>query len=444
MPKTELTPAEKEAERKRQADAWWQKVILYYLNQFYHEQVDKELEEAKAESGFQPAMLSYIREKKLVDKLTAKEPGKLSCVELLERMEKYQEEDSPFSSLLRNIKENPEREDKIEESLSRVVEEGPKRILRRGRRNAFHKKRPQAAREPAPRDEQDPEEAERTRYEMTFLRAVMPGTLYKALCDEMVKQGRMKDPEREFLFVPDEPERGGITYEEYAAKHVARPAEREGGGSNLDEVYTAAAYQLAAYEQKNAARFNEQKADARAMELSGSKAFRAYVKEHPGTLLGAAQKTGLEVTQKEFAALEKKLKDRDATLGAVRDAMRASSGGKSAAYHKLVNAMDRFVSSPEEPGNREKNDLSLQLAQFLMTEGAPGGAGYNWETGMMTAKALKALLPKKDFDAFLLQANLTRAPEEKLDARALDAYSIPSPQTAPQRSGPVLERNDDV
>ena len=175
------------------------------------------------------------------------------------------------------------------------------------------------------------------------------------------------------------------------------------------------------------------------MELSGSKAFRVYVNSHPGALLGAARGTGLEVTHRQFTALEKKLRTRDDTLTAVRDALKARSTGRTAAYHRMVNALDRFVSAPEEPPQRGKEELSLQLAQFVMTEGNPNDQGYDWETAMLAAKALKTVLPGKDFDAFLMQANLSRPGEDKLSARELDAFAIPRPQAAP--GAPALERN---
>ena len=439
MAEKELTPAEKEAERKRREEAWWQKVILYYLVQMYHEQVERELEKYRQDplpvifSG----MVTYIREKHVLDKLREKQAGRLSGLELLQHMDKYQEEDSPFRALNKDLKEHPEDQEKLEKDLARVVEEGPKRILNRGRRNAVHVKNPNKAREPQPQPRPDPEEEERTRYEMAFLRTVMPPEMYRQLCAEMVKQGRMKDPE-EFLYVPEQ-ERNGPTYAEYAARHTADPAEKDGALENLDEIYTAAAYQLAAYEQKDSADFDEKKADVRAMELSGSKAFRVYVNSHPGALLGAARGTGLEVTHRQFTALEKKLRTRDETLTAVRDALKARSTDRTAAYHRMVNALDRFVSAPEEPPQRGKEELSLQLAQFVMTEGNPNNHGYHWETAMLASKALKAVLPGKDFNAFLMQANLSRPGEDKLSARELDAFAIPKPQAAPE--GPALERN---
>ena len=43
-PKTRKTSAELEAERKRRAAEWWNRVIVYYLNQMYHREVDRQVE----------------------------------------------------------------------------------------------------------------------------------------------------------------------------------------------------------------------------------------------------------------------------------------------------------------------------------------------------------------------------------------------------------------
>ena len=176
------------------------------------------------------------------------------------------------------------------------------------------------------------------------------------------------------------------------------------------------------------------------MELSGSKAFRYFMKCHPGSLLAAARNTGLEVTQKDFVKLEKKLKNRDEVLNAVLDGLKGQTGGRSAEFHRMTNALDRFVSAPEEPGTQEKNALSLQLAQFVMTEGNPNNPGYQWGTSMLAAKALKAMLPKKDFNTFLLQANLNRPRDAQLVPGELDAFVMP--RDASRKSGPVPGRNN--
>ena len=449
MAKKALTPAEKEEERKKQEAAWWQKVITYYLNQMYHAEVDREVEKYKPEPlPFFHAMAEHIHEKHVLETLYEKKPGQLSAYEVLEKLDKYQEEDSPFRTLLTDLRESREKpedaaaKEKAERSLSRCVEEAPVQIVSRTRRNAMRVKR--AAQRPEQRPEEappkpDPGEEERTRYEMTFLRAVMPTELYRKLCDELTKQGRPVDPMKDFLSIPER--EGGRSYEEYTAMHRVNPVEKDGKLANLDEIVTSAAYMLAAFEQKDEPDFDEKAADARAMELSGSKGFRAYVSSHPGSILAAARNTGIEATHRELTALEQSLQKRDAVLGSVRDAMRRSSSGKTAAYHQIMNAIDRFVSSPDDPSEQERSALGLKLAQYVMTEGNPNSPHYRKEDAMLAARAMKALLPRRDFEAFLTTANQGRAPGEKLRAEELEG-PVPRRPEAAERTGPVLERNE--
>ena len=446
--KRDLTPAEQEEERKKLAAAWLQKLTVYYLNEMYHEEKEREEEKYRREP-FIISMAQYIKERQLIHKLYEKQAGQLSAVEILEKMDKFQEEDSPFRALLKDIKEHPQEEEKITRSLSRCVEEAPVQILNRTRRaNAMRKKRsakrPEEQRAEAEEQQrQARREEERMRYEMTFLRCVMPPELYKQLCDQLAKEGRMVDPAKDFLLVPERPEKSGATYEEYVARHMVSPRDREGQLGNLDEICTAAAYMLAAHEQKGSADFDEKEADLRAMELSGSKAFRAYMKSHPGSLLAAARNTGIEATHRELTALDLSLTKRDGVLASVRDAMRRNASGNTADYHKLMNALDRFVSSAEAPPEQVRNELSLKLAQYVMTEGNPANLNYKKENCDMAARALKALLPKKDFEAFLTTANQNRGPGQKLRAEELEGPVPNAPEASPAvHTGPVLERNE--
>lgn len=435
MKKREMTPAEREEERRRKEAEWWKKVITYYLYQFYQEQMDREAEKYPHEPLI-VYMAGYIRERRLMHKLYEKEAGKLSAFELLEKMQKFQEEDSPFRRLYNDLKENPPHEDKINESITRCVEVAPENILKRRRRNGIHIRNHGKAAEKAGRV--SAEEEQRTKYEMTFLRAVMPPELFHKLCAELSKEGREIDPEKDFLFVP---EQEGPSYEEYVAQHVTDPREKEGRLGNLDEFCTSAAYMLAAYEQKNAEQFDERRADARAMEISGSKAFRTYMMDHPGSILAAARNTGIENTHQDLMALDAALKQRDTVLGSVRDAMKTKAMGRTGAYHQLMNALDRFVSSPDNPSAQEKSALSMKLAQFIMTEGNPGSLHYDKATCVNAARALKALLPKKDFDSFLETANVGRSKGDQLKAEELEGPA-PRAQEAPAPEGPVLERRN--
>ena len=447
MAKKTLTPAEKEAERKKQEAAWWQKVITYYLNQMYHAEVDREVEKYRPEPlPFIHAMAEHIHEQHVLEKLYEKQPGQLSAYDVLEKMQKYQEADSPFRTLLTDLRESREKpedaaaKEKAERSLSRCVEEAPVHIVNRTRRaNAMRKKRARQHPEEAP-PRPDPREEERTRYEMTFLRAVMPPELYRQLCDELTKQGRAVDPMKDFLSIPEQ-EQSGPTYEEYTAMHKVDPVEKGGRIDNMDAIVTSAAYMLAAYEQKDEPDFDARAADARAMELSGSKGFRAYVNSHPGSLLAAARNTGVDATHREMMTLERSIQKRDAVLSSVADAMKRASSGKTAAYHQVMNAVKRFADAPDDPPEQERSALGLKLAQYVMTEGNPASPHYKKENAMLAARAMKALLPRRDFEAFLTTANQGRSADQKLRSEELEG-PVPAAPEAPERTGPVLERNE--
>ena len=444
--KRDLTPAEQEEERKKLAAAWQQKLLIYYLNELYHEEKEREEEKYRPEPLI-VLMAQYIKERQLIHKLYEKQAGHLSAVELLEKMDKFQEEDSPFRALLRDIKEHPQEEEKITRALSRCVEEAPVQILNRTRRaNAMRKKR--AAKKPeeqkAEAEEQrrqERREEERMRYEMTFLRCVMPQELYKQLCDQLAKEGRAVDPAKDFLFVLEQPEKSSPSYEEYTAMHKVDPVERNGQLANMDEIVTSAAYMLAAFEQKDEPDFDAKAADARAMELSGSKGFRAYVGSHPGSLLAAARNTGLAATHREMTAMEETIRKRDEVLTSVAEAMQRSSSGKTASYHQVMNAIKRFAASPDDPPEQTRSALSLKLAQFVMTEGNPASPHYRREDAMLAARAMKALLPRRDFEAFLSTANLGRMQDHLLRSEELEGPVPQGPERqAPEREGPVLER----
>ena len=456
--KTKKTAAEREAERRQRAAEWWNRVIVYYLNQMYHREVDRQVEKYRPQL-LTEYMIEYFREQRTAERLLAKQReemealipfrfGQYSAVELLEKMDELDEDpDSPFRGLLKDLKESPAAKEKIERSLSRCVEEAPAQILSRGRgrRNAVHirpKSLPGAGEEEPEEPPRDPAEAEkeheRLRCELTFLRGVAPKHIYRNLCAGLIKQGRLKETDEDLL--PPPPEEGEVTYGEYVTRHQALPREKEGELGNLDELLTSAAYMLAAYEQKDESLFSEKRADARAMQLSGSKAFRLYMKEHPGSLLAAAQNTGLEATHADLTALDKELTARDDALAAVHDALRAGSTGQTAAYHKMMNGLDRFLASREEPSKKERDALALELARFVLTEGDPKHPHYCREGALQAKRALQLLLPEKEFQKFLETANEKRPPEERLSPeRPEDLVSKP-PEPAQEPEAPLLTK----
>ncbi|MBR4691538.1 MAG: hypothetical protein IKP17_02140 [Oscillospiraceae bacterium] len=452
-PTIKKDPAAAEAERKRREAEWWNRVIVYYLNQEYHREMDRQVEQNRPQL-ITEYMINYFREKHAAEKLLAEREkqeglfaigfGEFTAVELLEKIDDLgKEQNSPFRELLNDIREDPKATDKIERSLSRCVTEAPQQILARGRRNAVHL-RPGRMQDSPPPAAQDPAEAEREherlRLELTFLRSVAPKHIYRNLCAGLVKQGRLKEGDGDLL--PPPPEDGEVTWGEYVVRHQALPREEEGELGNLDELYTSAAYMLAAYEQKDSPLFSEKLADARAMQLSGSKAFRLYMKEHPGSLLAAAQNTGLEATHGDLTALDRELEARDEALGVVRDALRDKSSGQTAAYHRSMNALDRFLSSPEEPSKKERDALALSMAQYVMTEGDPKHPSYRREATLQFTRALQILLPEKGFRKLLETVNEKRSPEEQITPEKLETLAAKLQEAAPEQSPSVnrLER----
>jgi hypothetical protein len=126
-------------------------------------------------------------------------------------------------------------------------------------------------------------------------------------------------------------------------------------------------------------------------------------------------------------------------LASVRDALRSQGSGQSAAYHRMTNALHRFVSAPDEPGKKEKDALALTLAQYVMTEGDPQTPGFRREAALQAATALRALLPEKEFETFLKTANARRGPEEQITREMLDARSTQPREAARAPEAPVMQ-----
>jgi len=438
MKNRDLTPAEKEIERKKREEAWWNKVLLWYLNQQYHAEQAREEALNFASSSYLAEYMHYFTlQRDLPMSLFVKKPGQMSPVELLEKMQEFEEADSPFYQLMQDLRKAPGGSERVDRAINRCVIEAPEHIIRRVRHNSVLIESG---------GERDPEEEElarreelRLQYEMTFLRSLMPPELFKKLCQGLTEQGRLTDPDREFLFVADQaPERERMSFDEYTAMHTVSPREKDGELGNRDEIFTAAAYQLAACEQKEDDSVDVRKADARAMQISGSRTFHAYMSGHPGSLLAAARGTGLDAIYEEYMMQDAKLRARDLALGAARDALREGAVGRSAAYHRMVNSLDRFLSAKREPLKVETDALAMDLAKFVMTEGDPRDPNYRRESCLQAAFALRALVPNRDFITFLDTVNETRPEEAKLRtedivapvATARQAREIQEPVTA--------------
>lgn len=430
--------AELERKKKLREQQWWKTVLAYYMMEGYR----KELEQAYAQmsplAAFE-SMSQMMLKNGAVDKLFEKKEGMLSPLEMLERMNP--EEGSAFHELLTEMKRKPPLRRNLARATARVVVEEPPRVLERAakeRERTEEWKRAHPQKEYDPKlDEKHQQYEDRLQCEMSLLRMVMPPKLFKDLCSELERQGRKVDLERDFMGVKDpkakkEKEQEQATYKRYVEKNRVDPKEKAGKLANSDDVFTAAAYMLAAYEQKDNPEFDERKADARAMELSGSRAFRVYMKGHPGSMLAAARNTGLEATHDSITALDGELKHRDAVLCDARDSLKSIATGKTARFHKMLNTLDRFTNMDVEPSKEEKRDLTLALADYAVNDCAPTSREGDKLSFQQSMRAIKALVPEKDFDALIDRVNIGRDPKVK----AAD-FDLPvAGKQAPEREAP--------
>ena len=430
-------PAAIRRERKKREEARWQRILAWYMMQQW---ADKQAAELKKYEALPLRLIlnHFVKTGSLRERLREKTPGRRSCYELLEDMDRYQEEDSPCRKLLQTLRETPPSDKKIDAAIAECIQKVPERILDRERkRNSVYRAPGGMIAEPLDPARQA-EADRRLEYEMGFLRAMLPPELFRRLCAEMARQGRLVDPEKDFQYVPD-PEPGAISYPEYADRHRVMPEERDGELANRDAVFTAAAYLLAAWEQKDAKVFDERKADARAMELAASRAFRTYMNQQPGSLLAAARNVGLDFTHDAMTAMEAAFAKRDASLLPARDALKKAAAGKSAAFRQMVNALDRFVEAEEEPPRDQRDSLRKQLAEYALRQTSPDLAEGDRTCTLYALSALRALSGAKEFSFVLDTVNSRQTgkapicPEEldALEAKPADPAPRPEPQPAP-------------
>ncbi len=410
-----LAAEELERKKKRDAELMWRKILAYYMMETY---VTKA--EAAAEAEMRAAYYAtsrYVKERGLLQSLFEKNGSGPAPMELLAELGKDEPLDSPLGELWAEVQRKPASEKKLANALTRVIAEEPPRVLadaekERERRAEWEHAHAQEA---AASDGFELVDEEQVRYEtklnkkMAFLRTVMPPELYKELEQKLTSgeytidaaQLQEKQPERKH------------DYKSYVAEKRVEPKEKEGKLANAGNVYSAAAYMLAAYEQKDAPEFDEAKADARAMELSGSRAFKAYMKGHPGNLLAAARGIAIEETHDGVATLDADLSRRDAILTDVRDSLKNMASGKTKRFHHMLSALDRFVNADTEPSQQERNELAVTLADYVCTDCAPDSREADSACFTQAMRAVKAIVPEKDFSALVDRVNIGREPKVK-------------------------------
>ena len=409
-----LTAEELEKKKKREAELQWKKILAYYMMETY---VTKA--QAQAEAELRNAYLAtnrYVKEHGLLNRLLEKKGNGPSPAELLMEIGKFEPPDSPLGELFQEMQKDPPSEEKLNQALTRVIVEEPPRVIadaqkeqeRKTEWERSHAKDKEAAGDFELVDEEHVRYEERLGKKMAFLRAVMPPELYKEL-EQTLESGEYTLSAQQL----EEPEKRKHDYKTYVKEKRVEPEEKAGQLANAGDVYSAAAYMLAAYEQKGAPEFDEAKADVRAMELSGSRAFKAYMKGHPGNLLAAARGTAVEETHNGVAALDADLSRRDAILTNTRDSLKKLATGKTPCFHRMLNALDRFVNADTEPTQEEKAGLVNALGDYITTDGSPKSREYNKECFTQAMCSVKALLPEQDFEKVVEQVNVGREPKVK-------------------------------
>lgn len=433
--------AELEKKRRKERELWWKKILAYYMM----EKMVEEQKKAEVITRYAYYQTQLVIQESMLGALFYKEPGSMSAMEMLEEISKDEDLDSPFKKLMDKVSEQPMSEKETEEAIAEVIEKAPPKMIEdakaeRERREALQKQEEiKAADHPLARPVvRVPDEAalrydRMMRLKLAFLKRLMPAVLFNELCQGLAREGHAVNAA--VLDIPDR-NPAHMTYDQYVEAKKTQMQMHDGRFVNANNVYTSAAYMLAAYEQKDHPPFNAARADERAREIFGSKAFRVYLDSHPGSLVAAAQNTFLDITYDGMVALEQQITARDAVLDAMSKSLRSRASGQTANYHRMLNKMERFVKSPAEPSDEEKKQLIRAIGDYVLTDCAPGSEVADDEGLRDAMCAAGALLPEDSFVKLLEQVNAGRN-------RPLTPADLGRPNPAPQaqeanREGPVL------
>ena len=428
-----------EKKRRKERELWWKKILAYYMM----EKMVEERKKAEVIARFSYYQTQMVVEKGMIASLFFKEPGRMSAAEMLQEISRDEADDSPFKKLMNTISESPMSEEKTQEAIAEVIEKAPPKMIEeakaeRERREKLQKQEAEKGGEKQPKPAvRVPDEAalrydRKLRMKLAFLKQLMPQELFRELCLGIAREGHAVGS------VPDIPDRNParMTYDDYVSAKTEQMQMHNGRFVNAGNVYTSAAYMLAAYEQKDAPAFSAARADERARELFGSKAFRVYLDSHPGSLVAAAQNTFMDITHEGIIRMEEQIAARDAVLEGVSQNLRSRASGQTANYHRMLNKMEHFVKSPVEPSDDEKKQLIRAIGDYVLTDCAPGSEVAD-ENGLRDAMcAAGALLPEDSFTQLLEQVNAGRN-------RPLTPADLGRPNPAPKEAeanhdGPAL------
>ncbi|MBQ7713366.1 MAG: hypothetical protein IJT71_00565 [Oscillospiraceae bacterium] len=417
-----------ELREKRRREQWWRKVLAYYMMDTY---VTKQDEKARAAAitAYQ-ATSRFVEEHGLVNRLFQPTRDGRSAAELFQELAQDEQPDSPLGELAAELRREPHSDEKLSRSLTRVIVEQPARMIQEERqeqeRRADWRRAHPLADDGILPDFEIAEQQRVSRYEakksktLTALGAFLTPDQLRELEAVLAAQHRdLAAEERAAEQAQPEQRRQTLTFAQYVEQKKL-PAEvileeKVGQLAHSGEIYTAAAYMIAAYEQKDKKEFDPQKADMRAMQLSGSRAFKAYMKGHPGSLIAAAKGTAVEETRDGVAALDADLSRRDAILQETRDSLKHMATGKTPAFHRMLNALDRFVNEDTEPTPQERAGVVHALADYIATDCAPGNRAYSKDCFTEAMRSVKALVPEQDFAKVVEQVNVGREPKVKAE-----------------------------
>lgn len=427
-----------EFERKnREDERHWKRTLTQYM--MWQFGSGKERAEAMLPNVFNlaAAMAPNLRERSVLSVMREKKRDEPSALELLEKICEQETPDSPMMELLQSLKKENPSEEEIARALSLVMLKEPPRMLDAARREREQRTtRYLSCGELA--DDFEAVEIDEARFnelyqrKLTLLRMIMPPKLFKTMEEQLTLSDRLMDMERDKQAARarnkelelrkqkelDERQKQETSkYEKYVEeKRLNAKAEMEkktGELAKSNDVFAAAAYMIAAYEQKDEKDFDPEKADARAEEISDSRAFRVYMKGHPKNLAAAAKNSHVEAVRNDIQELDGDLEHRDAVLADARDNLKNMKSGKTQCFHQMLGALDRFVNADTEPSQQEKTSLLTALGTYITTDCAPKSREADTACFTQAMRSVKVLVPEKEFDAFLDVVNEGRAPKAK-------------------------------
>ena len=423
--------------KKRREKERWAKVILYYLWQKYAEEKVKVEEQYSA--NIRVLLGRDLRERKLSAKqLMEKKPGELSCYEILEHLEKLgMKKDSPLMGLLGALRKSPPEDAEVTQAAAECVGKMPAQIIAED--GAELERRRKLHMEPDKLDEKAMTYEEKLTFEMTAMRVLMPPELFRELCRAMKEQGRNLDPNKDYLRIAEPAQEQKKTRSEYLREKTYHPDEDYVRAYTTEDMIRSAAAALAAYEQKDEREFDANRANARAREMSGSRAFRQYMMGHAKMLIATAQNEGVEYTHHAIEALELDMKRRDAVLRDACGQLKSMASGKTPQFHKMVNMLGRYMEPGREQNKQERQELTMALVEFVQKDCVPGKPEYNKTCFTQSMCALRALSNEDDFARFVGSLKETGYGDLKTEMFPLDAAPKRSPAPQPQQT--ELTRN---